>query len=125
LIVWRDTKWKAVALPTAAAGAPKWYPLPLTSFEDWDEDAGSAGDTLDPEAVSLATQRVDLGDLGIYNPTSPFGWLKMDLGHSKTLLFKSDAQAWVAWLASASNFPVSGADAGVACRSYTFTNRCK
>jgi hypothetical protein len=125
LVVWRDTKWKAVALPTAAAGAPPWWPLPLTSFADWDEAAGSAGNSLDPEAVSLATQRVDLADLGIYNPTAPFGWLKLDLGHSKTLLFKSDAQAWMAWLASASNLPLSGADGGVACRSFLLQSRCK
>jgi hypothetical protein len=125
LLVWRDTKWKSVALPKAADGAPPWWPLPLTSFADWDEDADSAGDSLDPESVSLATQRVDLGSLAVYNPTAPFGWLKMDLGHSKTLLFKSDAQAWVTWLASASNFPISGANAGMACRSYLLQSRCK
>jgi hypothetical protein len=125
LVVWRDTKWKSVALPTATAGAPGWWPLPFTSFADWNEAAASAGNSLDAEALALATQRVDLGDLGLYNPTAPFGWMKMDLGHTKAPLFKDDAQAWVTWMADASNFPVSGANAGMACRSFTFTNRCK
>ncbi|HBL29824.1 MAG TPA: hypothetical protein DD490_23555 [Acidobacteria bacterium] len=124
LLIWRDTK-SSWARPLRVGVSPPWLPLPLTSFEDWDEGEDPVGSTLDPAAVSLATQRIDLSDPDVYSPGSPYGWLRMDLGHTKGALFGEDAQAWVVLLAKADNFPNNGTDAGVGFRAFPLTGRCK
>lgn len=125
LLVWRDTK-SPFMRPVRVGVRPPWAPLTLESFEDWDEEENPAGSTLDPSAVSLATQRIDLTDLDIYSPSAPYGWLKMDLGHTKgNNLFGHDAQAWVDLLVKANNFPNNGTDAGAGLRVFPLTSRCR
>ena len=72
LIVWRDTE-EAHPAPVTCGGEPSWYPLLTSANSAIDESAGNLVDFGNGK-FPLATQRVDVGALGI--PYS-FGWLQV------------------------------------------------
>jgi len=90
LVVWRDTKSPAASPVLATATQPAGFPIPLADFLCCDEDEVCGIYT---GSLPLATQRINLGE----EADLPYsaGWLRLDLNHSRTSLFRSEAQGHV------------------------------
>lgn len=132
LIVWRDTKVPVDQSYTntdcAAPGLPSWAPLVQTEVVVFDEEENpesfcQAPVILPPSPFSgycfpFATQRspVGTGD-GTFpgdtiTPTSPFGWLHLDLNHGLPSSPQGQrAQAWVMSVSSAAGRYSTAVDA--------------
>ncbi len=103
LLVWRESTGLNDPFGTACGGPPPEFPLATPDLLAFDEEENPIAV---PLAVDLQTQRATLTD--VLPPTSPAGWLRLDLRHNAVDAYSDDlAQAWVGTLSPRLAPPIS------------------
>jgi hypothetical protein len=117
LLVWRDTK-RAAPAPVPVATQPADIPLSTFLCCNEDENCSIYSDTAG--LLALATQRTSIGE--DFEMPYGSGWMKLDLNHAATSLFKNRAQGFVTTVFKTS---LPAGDLAASFRAYRLASPCK